>query len=59
MASIRVRTTKDGRSKFEARIRKQGWSPVAQTFDTLKEAKAWAAEVELAMNQGSWITKKA
>ena len=49
MASFRER---DG--QHQAIVRKRGYERVAKTFQTKAAARAWAPQVEAAMNDGSW-----
>lgn len=37
-------------NKWQARIRKSGFPSTSENFDTHREAKAWAAQIECAMN---------
>lgn len=50
MATIRSRN-----GKYFVEVRKLGFRPVRQTFDTKAAAKAFAIQTEAAMDNGSWI----
>lgn len=60
MATIDIRTNKKGKISYRVRIRVKGYKPLYKTFynpdsKTAKmEAKQWAAEVELAMLNGTY-----
>jgi integrase len=42
---------------WRAIIRRKGFKPVSQTWDTKEEAKAWAAEVEGQMRRGLFVDR--
>ena len=54
MAGIRVKVSADGKTtRYEARIHRAGYPPISKTYETEKEAKAWARAIELRYDRGS------
>lgn len=53
MASIKKR----GPWQWQARIRKKGYSVQIKTFDTKREAQAWASEIESEMGRGVFVSR--
>ena len=41
--------------RFLARVRKQGFKPVSQTFIRKSDAQAWGRRVEADMQAGRWV----
>lgn len=54
MATIRKR----GPYQFEVQIRRKGYPTQTKTFSTEEEAEVWAAEIELEMKKGSFVSRK-
>lgn len=54
MATIRAK----GRNRWEVLIRRKGFPPQYRTFDIKADAELWAAEVELEMRRGSFISRR-
>jgi integrase len=57
MATIRKRTTKDGRTRYQAIIRLQEGSD-SKAFSNKTAAKKWAARVENEIRQGTYIKQQ-
>ncbi|WP_266168025.1 site-specific integrase [Dyella subtropica] len=53
MATFRRR----GRYSWQVQVRKRGWPPQSNTFETKAEAEAWAAMIESEMNRGVWLDR--
>jgi integrase len=53
MASI----TKRGPYQFQAQIRRKGYPHQQRTFETKREAEAWATDVESQMNRGTFVDR--
>lgn len=53
VATIDRRKTKDGQSRWRARIRRRGFCETA-SFGSESEAEQWAREVERAIERGEW-----
>lgn len=49
---------KRGPSQWRAKVRKKGFSAQTDTFETRKEAEAWAKKVESEMDQGLFVSSK-
>lgn len=56
MASIRERKDANGKSKWHAQVRINGYPPQTQTFTSKKVAKDWADETELLIKTGRFST---
>lgn len=54
MAVIRKRTTKEGKKRFQAIIRRAGFPPAVATFDKEREANDWAIKTENDMREGRY-----
>lgn len=52
MATITKRKRNGGRASYQAEVRITGFPPVRRTFDTAKQAKAWAAKTEQRQREG-------
>lgn len=55
MATIDKRTTRDGRVRWRARVRRRGVRE-SQSFASRAQAVRWASEVERAIARGEWST---
>lgn len=53
MASI----TKRGPYQFQAQVRRKGYDTQTRTFETRREAEAWATSVESEMNRGVFVDR--
>lgn len=53
MASI----TKRGPYQFQAQIRRKGYPNQQRTFETKREAEAWATDIESQMNRGTFVDR--
>ena len=53
MASI----SKRGNQQWQAKIRKKGYPALSKTFDTKREAEAWAAITESEMTRGIFVDR--
>lgn len=53
MASI----TKRGDYQYQAQIRRKGYPNQQRTFETKREAEAWAADIESQMNRGTFVDR--
>jgi len=53
MASIKER----GKLQVRAQVRRKGFPPQSKTFETKKEAKDWADEIEREMRRGIFISR--
>lgn len=58
MATITKRRAKDGRTVYQARVRRRGYPLECMTFDTRREALDWAAGVEGLMAQNRYVVDK-
>ncbi len=54
MATFEKRVTPKGRKRFRASVRRAGFKPIKATFDTLTEAREWAAKKETEINSGKY-----
>ncbi len=54
MATIDRRTTRDGRVRWRARIRRRGMIET-ESFASRAKAERWAREVERAIERGDWV----
>ncbi|PIS00455.1 MAG: integrase [Chlamydiae bacterium CG10_big_fil_rev_8_21_14_0_10_35_9] len=52
MATIKERKTKEGKPKYQVRIRRKGYPVQVATFARLTEAKRWARQTEVAIEEG-------
>jgi len=43
---------------WRAQIRRKGYEPISQTFDTKQEAAAWARSIEGKMDRGVFVSRK-
>ena len=60
MATITKReSSKSGKknNQWQVKIRRAGYPSVSETFQTNKEAKIWAREIELEMDRGTFISR--
>lgn len=55
MATIRKRTTKGGKSRYQVIIRLQGHKPASAAFPNKTDAKAWAQRTENEIRQGIYF----
>lgn len=55
MATFETRKTKDGQTRYRARVRLLGEAPRTRTFKRLTDAKAWAASVETDIGRGTFV----
>jgi len=53
MATIRKR----GDYQWQAQVRRRGYPPQSKTFETRKDAEAWARMVEREMDTGAWMPR--
>lgn len=53
MATFRRR----GRYSWQVQVRRRGWPPQSNTFETKAEAEAWAAMIESEMSRGVWLDR--
>lgn len=59
MAQYYCRTTAKGEKTWTARIRKQGHSEISKTFKLKAQAERWAREVEIKIDGGDYIDRRA
>ena len=52
MATIKIRTAKDGTKRYTAEIRLKGYSAQTATFKRLTDAKKWIQDTESAIREG-------
>jgi integrase len=52
MATFKRRTNAEGKTRFTAIVRKKGHPPEVQTFGSLTKARAWAQQIEAAVEAG-------
>ncbi len=57
MATVTTRKRQKG-TVYCAEVRLKGHPPLSQTFDRKSEAVRWAEEIEIALRNGSYITKE-
>lgn len=57
MATVKTRKRQKG-TVYCAEVRLKGHPPLSQTFDRKSEAMRWAEEIEIALRNGSYITKE-
>lgn len=53
--SVQKRTTKAGKPRWVARYRDPAGRQHSKTFAVQREAKAWLADQEQALNSGRWV----
>lgn len=58
MASIKIRTTKDGKKAYDVDIRRRGFPRVFQTFESLTKAKLWLQDTEASMRAGRFLNQQ-
>ena len=58
MASILERKGKDGKTVWQAQVRRKGYPSQIRTFDRKTDAKKWARKVEHEIDEGSWRNVK-
>lgn len=51
---IRLRSDKNGKSKYQAIVKEKGYPVKAKTFRTRKEAQRWKIKVKAAMQEGTY-----
>jgi integrase len=54
MATFEKRLSKDGKARWNAKVRRTGWPIQSKTFATKALAETWAREVERAMQRGAF-----
>ncbi len=54
MADFEKRITPKGKKRFYARVRRAGFKTIRATFDTMAEARQWAAKKESEINSGKY-----
>jgi hypothetical protein len=52
MATIKERKTKEGKIKYQVRIRRKGYPIQIATFARLTDAKKWARQTEVSIEEG-------
>ncbi|MDJ0862038.1 MAG: site-specific integrase [Gammaproteobacteria bacterium] len=52
MATIRERSSKDGKSRYHVQVRLKGYPPQTASFARKTDAKAWAQQTEAAIREG-------
>lgn len=56
MASIRTYTTTTGKRRYQAYVRRRGFSPASATFGRRLDAEAWARNLELQLAASASVT---
>ena len=59
MATIETRKTESGGTRYRAMVRVTGYPPAYATFGKMRDAKAWAAQVEADMHGGRYTSDAA
>jgi hypothetical protein len=54
MGTIVRRTDRAGKSSFQAKIRRTGFSPMSATFADKRAAEVWVQETEASMTRGTF-----